>query len=359
MFNFPNYYKNNHYFNRYCKFITFCKTQPRDPAVDYDTHHVVPKSFNGTNDPINLIALTYRQHFIAHLLLAKAFPYTNISVAIFYFIYGSKSNIVIKSSRAFEFARKLAGIAGSSWFNDGINNYRLPRSVAIQLGYVKGRYSTDSWKNKSCVNNGSKNFVISTTELKNYLTNGYIKGQLKQHKIIAITNGDVNTSIPEDTVSAFLKNNHRWYLGHTIKSIYRKKDNCVRMSIDEVEKNIPKDKVELYLQLGWIIGRSHKSKKSCANASIQIYLDNKNKRVNKHELQAYLDNGWKIGIPESRKNANRAATLNKITVYNSISGKERKVNNSDLAQFLQTGWIKGRSPSTIEKISAARKQGTI
>lgn len=37
----------------------------------FETHHKVPKSLGGTDDEINLVNLTAREHYIAHLLLVK------------------------------------------------------------------------------------------------------------------------------------------------------------------------------------------------------------------------------------------------------------------------------------------------
>lgn len=39
----------------------------------FEKHHILPKSLNGTNDEANLVKLTYREHFVAHLLLIKIF----------------------------------------------------------------------------------------------------------------------------------------------------------------------------------------------------------------------------------------------------------------------------------------------
>ena len=39
----------------------------------YETHHIVPKAEGGSDDNTNLVKLTARQHYIAHLLLAKIY----------------------------------------------------------------------------------------------------------------------------------------------------------------------------------------------------------------------------------------------------------------------------------------------
>lgn len=36
-----------------------------------ERHHVIPKSFGGTNEPSNLVRLYYREHFLVHWLLIK------------------------------------------------------------------------------------------------------------------------------------------------------------------------------------------------------------------------------------------------------------------------------------------------
>jgi hypothetical protein len=36
-----------------------------------EAHHIIPKCLGGTDDPTNLVNLTAREHYIAHLLLAK------------------------------------------------------------------------------------------------------------------------------------------------------------------------------------------------------------------------------------------------------------------------------------------------
>lgn len=40
----------------------------------FEIHHIVPRSVGGTNDVDNLVMLTGREHFIAHMLLWKIYP---------------------------------------------------------------------------------------------------------------------------------------------------------------------------------------------------------------------------------------------------------------------------------------------
>jgi hypothetical protein len=47
------------------------QSNAREKPLICETHHIIPKSLGGTNDKINLVYLTPREHFIAHALLTK------------------------------------------------------------------------------------------------------------------------------------------------------------------------------------------------------------------------------------------------------------------------------------------------
>jgi hypothetical protein len=40
------------------------RTKTRTEEVLGETHHIIPKSFGGTSDNMNVVKLTYREHFI-------------------------------------------------------------------------------------------------------------------------------------------------------------------------------------------------------------------------------------------------------------------------------------------------------
>lgn len=65
-----SYNPNLHVIDRYLNFIEYCKNLHFNEYTE--THHIVPRSFGGTNCEENLIKLGARHHYIAHLLLAKA-----------------------------------------------------------------------------------------------------------------------------------------------------------------------------------------------------------------------------------------------------------------------------------------------
>ena len=95
----------------------------------YERHHLVPKTMGGTDDADNLVYLTAREHYIAHLLLMKAFPdQSGLAHAVLVmsgkrFFQDSKRFTV--PSRLFEAARKAS--MGS--------NHSLSRRVHTPLGW--------------------------------------------------------------------------------------------------------------------------------------------------------------------------------------------------------------------------------
>lgn len=59
------------YVGRYERFIDSLRDQVIDGPVEM--HHILPKSLGGTNDKSNLIALSPRQHYLAHWMLWKIY----------------------------------------------------------------------------------------------------------------------------------------------------------------------------------------------------------------------------------------------------------------------------------------------
>lgn len=100
-------YPNTHIINRYISFINHCKSLHFTGYTE--THHIIPKSFNGNNSTSNLIRLSARHHYIAHLLLAKATGSHKMIKALHKMIFSTtgdvKRNYKI-SSRVYAYIRE-------------------------------------------------------------------------------------------------------------------------------------------------------------------------------------------------------------------------------------------------------------
>jgi len=60
---------NNKYTKWYYQIIESAKTT--SPNGYTENHHIIPRCMNGSDNLINIVSLTARQHFICHLLLTK------------------------------------------------------------------------------------------------------------------------------------------------------------------------------------------------------------------------------------------------------------------------------------------------
>lgn len=60
------------------------KRRHNEPEGYVEHHHIVPKSEGGDDSPDNIVALTAREHYICHLLLAKIYnDYKMLSAVVF------------------------------------------------------------------------------------------------------------------------------------------------------------------------------------------------------------------------------------------------------------------------------------
>lgn len=59
--------------NKYTKWYhQIINNRLANPVVGLtEKHHIIPSSLGGSNDPSNLVALTAREHYVVHLLLAR------------------------------------------------------------------------------------------------------------------------------------------------------------------------------------------------------------------------------------------------------------------------------------------------
>jgi hypothetical protein len=91
------------YFLAYQRLIAKAKARVC-PEGYVERHHILPKALNGSDDSSNLVALTAKEHFVAHVLLAKI--YGGIMWQAVIVMKGGKNRYC--NSRLFEIARRHA-----------------------------------------------------------------------------------------------------------------------------------------------------------------------------------------------------------------------------------------------------------
>lgn len=62
------------------------KSQSNPEGMVYETHHIKPRCMGGTEDIYNLVDLTPREHYIAHMLLAEEYPNEEKIVCAWHFM---------------------------------------------------------------------------------------------------------------------------------------------------------------------------------------------------------------------------------------------------------------------------------
>ena len=96
----------------------------------HESHHIVPKCLGGNNSKNNLVLFTAREHFIAHLILYKAYE----DKMAYAFCYISKKG-KITNSKIYENAIKCIK-SSEIQINNGIKNMTVYYVKDIPEGFV-------------------------------------------------------------------------------------------------------------------------------------------------------------------------------------------------------------------------------
>lgn len=108
----------------YCALIEKRRQNPLEKTGDgtVESHHIIPRSEGGDNSSANIVNLTLREHYIAHLLLAKIYKDWKMLNAIRFMRQVPNTN-----SRLFEKLKLLSITKGHPyWFKKG-NPHRFKK----------------------------------------------------------------------------------------------------------------------------------------------------------------------------------------------------------------------------------------
>ena len=146
------------YTSHYIRLIDRAKNRQLDGY--YEIHHIIPRCMGGSNNQDNLVNLTAREHFIAHLLLVKIYSdnYKLIKAAAMMCVGQTERKI---SNRLYEHLRKKLSHAqsicqtasgnsqyGSQWVNNPVTkeDRKIKSGVSIPDGWQRGRYKVPKIK---------------------------------------------------------------------------------------------------------------------------------------------------------------------------------------------------------------------
>lgn len=225
-----------------------------------ETHHIIPKSINGTNDKENLIELTSREHFIAHKLLFKIYigtPYeTSMAYAFWEMCYCNKDKAYKINKTSKQFAREV----------------KQARNVISK-----------SQKNRIRINDGKHTKYVKPDELQQYLDNGYVFGTLQ----VPWNKGR------HDLPSSWISGKH-----HTAETKAKISAKCkgLKLPPSAVEK-LRKRMIGNQYCKGKKQSKETIENRVRKNANrIRINNGSKMKYVHQSDVQKFLNNGWTLGM---------------------------------------------------------------
>lgn len=415
--------RNEIHFQRYKKLMLKCinrghleKDKKNHPG-EIEYHHILPSSFwkdsfNNKNKnqifidgtlPFNIIGLTVREHFIAHLMLWKAFPeaFNKAMLYAFWEFFNTRKEVSLTSRQyqnlKIEFSKTMSEkMKGKNnpfynknhsketleilklrkknviWINNGIKEHILEESIALELlsskGWIRGRlfeFSETTRKQISeslagfkWVTNDIEEFEIHSEELEVYLDNGYRNGMLKR---IWIHKDGKKKRVLEKELDFYKKEG--WieeYLSSMTKEqalqISKTLSGSKWFNNGEEQRYVNRKEVQDYLNSSeWKEGQLPKEK----DLMCWVYCKNEEKKIYKSDLESFLLKGWKKGRVYKGSKLQKENTLKAIkgTKWYNNGEKQIRVFPEDIAEYEKKGWKKGQLPSVLRSEQKSEKCG--
>lgn len=212
------------------------------PTGYTEKHHIIPKSLGGLDNLDNIVRLTAREHYIAHLLLTKMFPYDYIKTA--------------KMVRAW---------CAMAWFV-GDTQERLYKINSRTFNALRELFA----KIMSDCQTGSNNSQYSTVWVHNK--------RLKQNKKV-----NINQSLEEG-----------WQYGRIIKNWDIQEKNINKIKVCKNCNKQYKNRMHISAFCSAKCGRNYEYHKN--SIWVEIQREDKTKKIKRQDYGAYKKYGWqKVG----------------------------------------------------------------
>lgn len=178
----PNYLK---HYNQLCSTRKLLARSKQDD-VYYEKHHIIPKSLGGSNSANNLILLTAREHYVAHLLLYNHYKtiggddFRKMSFALVSMASTNKNlSRDILNSRQYALIKEAARNSRLGHKVLNTSNYRKPKSdshkEAIRQARINAPERSQTTKDK--ISNKLKGRINLQNSIKSICPHCMLKGQ--------------------------------------------------------------------------------------------------------------------------------------------------------------------------------------
>lgn len=279
---------NYHYLNRYIKFITWCLNKRENIKFpNSEQHHIIPKSFDGQDIKENLIYLSYREHFIAHYILAKAFPHHIIGCCL----HKMTLPLEYKNSHFYEIAKQhtrkiISNVCKGSKLMREIG-FCTMETVAkkneIEFLLSKGwefftrKMDKDKIKYGKDHQNSKPIYVVEKSNIKN----------VKYYDNISMAAKDINTSISSIyQCCEHNKTSVKSYIciyDYDFNDAYSNIEYRANIKTIDIKRSTSKNKI-LQLDLNGNVINKYANKNDCNLSSKSIYLAITKKQIFNNSL---------------------------------------------------------------------------
>lgn len=246
---------NSHYLNRYIKFITTIYNKGKRKLQYKEKHHIIPKCINKDlyTNPDNIIILTPREHYIAHLILSHCYKVNTNEYNRLIFALFAMTKLKMKFHN-----RNLYGFTSKQYENLRIK-YAEARRSYMKIHINDNKYQKLKGKEEPATNKG-----------KIGITNGIINKYINK-----------TDSIPEGWRKGFIQSGKSDHCKKALREAWkRNKSNRIKENHPMYGRGylVSGDKNGMY-------GRHRK----------WINKNNINKIIFIEDLDIYLKDGWNLG----------------------------------------------------------------
>lgn len=175
----------NKYFRHYMALIENAKNSTRLKSESYfENHHIIPKSLGGSNKKNNMVLLTAKEHFIAHLLLVRCVLPEDIhkmtaAIARFNQPNSNRYHSIRRTLSKFSIG-SLNASHGKKWIHHPITlDIKYTKSIEDYPDYVIGLpYQRGGHRNTKWINNGKEQTLCAKEDLSEMKSLGWVVGKL-------------------------------------------------------------------------------------------------------------------------------------------------------------------------------------
>lgn len=247
---------NIHYVNRYNKFITTINNKGRRNLHYKEKHHIIPKCLNKDlyTDPNNIIILTPKEHFIAHLILSHCYKVNTNEYNRLIFALFAMAKLKMKfhdrdlydfTSKQYEKLRIEYSTARRNYMKIHINDKKYEK--------LKGKNKPATNKGKIGINNGIINkYIDKTDEIPVGWKLGFIQAKKSDHCKQALKQAWKKNKQNR------IKENHPMYgkgylLAGKKNGMYGRHRKWINR--ENINKIVFIEDLDNYLQEGWNLGK--------------------------------------------------------------------------------------------------------